>query len=53
MVVIRGFPVDELCEDDLGVMYWGVGTHFGDARSQSVMGDRLGRVTNRANLDPQ
>ena len=51
MVVIRGFPVDDLCEDDLGVMYWGVGTHFGEAQSQSVMGDRLGRVTSRADLD--
>ena len=52
IVLVRGFPVDRHGEDDIAIMYWGLGTHFGTALSQSVVGDRLGRVTNVGDLDP-
>lgn len=52
IVVLRGFPVQRYSEEDISVMYWGLGTHFGSAVSQSVIGDRIGRVTNVGDLDP-
>ena len=33
-------------------MFWGLGTHFGYAVSQSLMGDRLGHVTNVSGDNP-
>jgi hypothetical protein len=33
-------------------MFWGLGTHFGQAVSQSLMGDRLGHVTNVSGDNP-
>ena len=51
IVLLRGFPVERYSEDDISVMYWGLGTHFGTAVSQSVIGDRIGRVTNVGDLD--
>jgi len=41
---LRGLPVDRYSEDDIGLMWFGIGAHFGTARSQSVLGDRLGHV---------
>ena len=43
-VVLREFPRDRYTEDDLGMLFFGLGTHFGRAVSQSSMGDRLGHV---------
>ena len=51
IALIRGFPVERYDEDDISTMYWGLGSHFGRALSQSVVGDRLGRVTNHGDLD--
>lgn len=45
VVLLRGLPVDRYSRDDLCRMFWGLGTHFGRAVSQSLMGDRLGHVT--------
>jgi len=45
LVVLRGFPVEDMSEDELGIVYWAVGTYFGRGVSQSPMGDRLGYVT--------
>lgn len=53
MVILRGFPVGRLSKEDLGMMYFGLGTHFGTAMSQSVMGDRLGHVVNVGGKDPK
>ena len=52
IVLMRGFPVDRYVEDDLAVMYWAIGTHIGTAVSQTVLGDRIGRVVNVGDLDP-
>ena len=43
-VYLRGFPVDRYSEEEIGIIYWGIGTHMGVGVSQSVLGDRLGHV---------
>lgn len=43
-VVLREFPRGRYSPDDLGMLFFGLGTHFGRAVSQSSMGDRLGHV---------
>lgn len=45
LLLVRGWPVDRLTTDELGMIYWGLGTHFGKGVPQSAMGDRLGYVT--------
>ncbi len=44
LLILRGLPVARYSESDIGTLFWGLGTHFGEAMSQSVMGDRLGQV---------
>jgi alpha-ketoglutarate-dependent taurine dioxygenase len=53
LIILRGFPVDRYSKDELGMMHFGLGTHFGTAMSQSVMGDRLGHVVNVGGKDPK
>jgi hypothetical protein len=43
-VVLREFPRERYTADDLGMLFFGLGTHIGRAVSQSSMGDRLGHV---------
>ena len=52
IVIVRGFPVDKYDVDEIGIIYWGIGTHFGIGQSQSVLGDRLGHVTDVSAIDP-
>lgn len=51
-LVIRGWPLDRYSLADIGTMYYGFGTHFGKAASQSVIGDRLGYVMDHSDSDP-
>ena len=49
LLLLRGFPVDRWSQEDTelvwcGVVWFGLGTHFGRAVSQSVLGDLLGHV---------
>ncbi len=44
--LIRGLPAERYSKDDLRLMYWGLGRHFGTAVSQSSGGDLLGDVRN-------
>ena len=44
LVLLRGFPITEYDNDDVGRIFFGLGTHFGTAVSQSNLGDRLGHV---------
>jgi hypothetical protein len=53
MIILSGFPLDQYSKDDLGMIHFGLGTHFGTAMSQSVMGDRLGHVVNVGGKDPK
>lgn len=51
IVILRGFPVGDYSADDIELMYWGLGCHFGAAESQSNMGDRIGRVEDVSGKD--
>jgi len=51
-VVVGRLPVDRYTKDELGMIYWGLGTHLGRGLSQSVMGDRLGHVKDVSRQDP-
>ena len=42
--MLTGFPVDKYSKEECGIIYYGLGAHFGEAQSQSLMGDRLGHV---------
>jgi hypothetical protein len=53
MLILSGFPLERYSKDDLGRIHFGLGTHFGTAMSQSVMGDRLGHVVNVGGKDPK
>ena len=53
LLILSGFPVDRYSKDELGMIHFGLGTHFGAAMSQSVMGDRLGHVVNVGGKDPK
>jgi hypothetical protein len=44
--VLRGLPTQPYTKDDLRLIYWGFGKHFGTAVSQSKDGDLLGDVRN-------
>src|SRR3984893_13220964 len=43
-VVVRPLPVEDYSKDEIGMIFWGIGTHLGRGLSQSVLGDRLGHV---------
>ena len=53
LVLFRGFPLDRWSQEDLELIWFGLGTHFGRAVSQSVMGDLLGHVVNIGGDDNQ
>ena len=44
IVVIRGIPVAGHADDEVGMMFWALGTHLGRGVSQSARGDLLGLV---------
>ena len=52
LILLRGFPMAEMSEDEACRLFWGLGTHLGRAVSQSVMGDRLGHVVNIGGKNP-
>jgi len=52
IVLLRGLPVTRYSREDMCRLFWGLGTHFGRAVSQSLMGDRLGHVTNVSGDNP-
>jgi hypothetical protein len=43
-VLVRGFPVAELCPSDVELAYMGLGTHLGTPVSQDAVGTTLGHV---------
>lgn len=53
IVVLAGLPVDRLSTEEMGYLYWGLGTHLGVGVSQSAMGDRLGHVIDVSGKDPR
>jgi hypothetical protein len=51
IAIISAAPIAEAPED-VERLFWGIGTHLGRAVSQSVMGDKLGRVIDVTDVDP-
>lgn len=51
ILLLRGFPVARYDPDDIERLWFGIGTHFGRAVSQSVMGDLVGHVVDVAGPD--
>jgi hypothetical protein len=43
-VVIRGITPERYTAEDFERIYWGLGTHWGEATIQSISGDRLAHV---------
>jgi hypothetical protein len=43
-VLIKGLPLDRLSRAEAQTIYWGIGTHLGDAVSQNAKGHVLGHV---------
>jgi hypothetical protein len=50
-VVLRGLARERYAPDEQAALFWGLGTHFGRAVSQSPMGDRIGHVTDVGGRD--
>ena len=44
IVIVRGIPVGDHSPEEVGAMFWALGTHFGRGVSQSARGDVLGLV---------
>jgi hypothetical protein len=43
-VLLRGLRVQDYSDADVGLIYWGMGTHLGPAVTQNPAGDLLGHV---------
>jgi hypothetical protein len=44
-VIVSGITRERYSDEEFERIYWGFGTHWGKAATQSEFGDRLGRVT--------
>jgi hypothetical protein len=42
--LLSGLTRETHSEEDMERIFWGIGTHLGDAATQSMLGDRLGHV---------
>ncbi len=51
LLLLSGFPTGQFSKEDCGRVFFGLGSHFGEAQSQSTMGDRLGHVVNVGGKD--
>ena len=51
LVLLRGLPVDGLSLEDSERLFFGLGTHFGVAVSQSNLGEKIGHVVNIGGQD--
>jgi hypothetical protein len=51
LLVLTGFPVHKYSKEECGTIYYGLGAHFGEAQSQSLLGDRLGHVVDIGGKD--
>ena len=52
IVIFKGIDVARYTQQELEMIYWGMGTYLGTGVSQSVMGDRLGHVKDFTASDP-
>src|SRR6185312_10678016 len=45
-VVLRGLPVERYSDEEVGLIFWGIGAHLGVPVTQNPQGDLLGHVYN-------
>ncbi|MGE3247759.1 MAG: TauD/TfdA family dioxygenase [Beijerinckiaceae bacterium] len=50
-VLMRGLPLKAYTEEELGILFWGLGAHLGVGVAQSRAGDRLGHVRDIGSRD--
>src|SRR5262249_6858326 len=53
LVIMRGIPAEKYTDDELGMIFWGFGAHFGVQMPQSFLGDRLGTVMDLTDEEPE
>ena len=51
LLVLTGLPIERYSKEQCGKLFYGLGSYFGDAQSQSLMGDRLGHVVDVSGKD--
>lgn len=51
LILLKGIDTKKYSKEECAVIYWGISTYFGEAQSQSPMGDRLGHVINVGGKD--
>lgn len=50
LVLLRRIPVERYSEDELRILYWGLGLHLGTPRSQNAEGELIGDVRDENRL---
>ncbi|HEV8437102.1 MAG TPA: TauD/TfdA family dioxygenase [Methylomirabilota bacterium] len=50
LVLLRGLPVERYTDDELRVIWWGLGTHLGTAVHQNAHGELIGEVRDETRL---
>lgn len=50
LVLLRGLPVERYREDELRIIYWGLGRHLGTPRYQNAQGELIGDVRDENRL---
>ena len=50
LVLLRGIPVERYGEDELRIVYWGLGLHLGTPRLQNAHGELIGDVRDENRL---
>ena len=53
LAYVEALPLDRYSHRQMAKIFWGLGTHMGNAVSQSVLGDRLGSIKNESDKDPE
>lgn len=51
-IQIKGFPARDLSEEEVSILYWGIGLHLGRPVAQNTDGDLLGHVRDTG-ADPE
>ncbi len=50
LVLVRGLPVERYSDEELRVIFWGIGTHLGTAVHQNAHGELIGEVRDEVRL---
>jgi len=51
ILLLSGLPVEKYTVEEIEIIYWGFGCHFGTPMSQSTLGDRMGHVVDIGGKD--